>query len=78
MAMIELLKPVILAAGFLFLLVGLNIMMVEYPNYNEAVGWLYSLILYTFYLYLVLVFIGLLVMALNYLKSARLNQKSHT
>jgi hypothetical protein len=71
MALIEFVRPLILAAGFLFLLVGLNILIVEQPAYNNALSWLYTLILYTFYLYLVFVFLSMLVAALEGLLKLR-------
>jgi hypothetical protein len=75
MALVEYLKPLILAGGFLFLLVGINIMMVEQPAYNEAVGWLYTLVLYTFYLYLVFLFISVIMTVFSALLELRAHFK---
>ena len=77
MKLIDYLKPVFLGAGFLFLLAGLNILMIEQPAYNDYVAWLYTLILYTFYLYLVLIFLGMLVMAIEFAQKANANRRAH-
>jgi len=65
MALIEYLRPLIFAGGFLFILVGVNILIVEQPTYGAALEGLYTLILYTFYLYLVFAFLSLIVGALD-------------
>jgi hypothetical protein len=75
MALIEFIRPIILAAGFLFILVGMNIFMIEQPAYNDAMGWLYTLILYTFYLYLVFVFLSIIVSTFDALLQLRAHFK---
>lgn len=75
MALVEHIRPLILAGGFLFILVGMNILIVEQPAYVDALSALYTLILYTFYLYLVFVFLSLIVGALDALLKLRFNWK---
>ena len=71
MGMVEYLRPLILAAGFMFILVGLNILIAEQPAYLAELSGLYTLILYMFYLYLVFAFLSLLVGALDALLRLR-------
>ena len=59
------LRPVILAAGFLFILAGLNILIIENPSYESSLSWLYTLILYTFYLYILFLFLNVLIAVLK-------------
>jgi hypothetical protein len=75
-ALIEYVRPLILAGGFLFLLVGLNILIVEQPTYEAALTGLYTLILYTFYLYLVFVFLSIIVAGLEALLKLRSGNKN--
>lgn len=71
MALTEYLRPLIFAGGFLFILVGMSILIAEQPTYvNELTG-LYTLILYTFYLYLVFLFLSVLVSGLDALLKLR-------
>ena len=65
MGLIEYLRPLIFAGGFLFIMVGLNILIVEQPTYVAELSGLYILVLYTFYLYLMLLFISILVSGLD-------------
>ena len=58
MALVEYIRPLVLAGGFLFILVGMNILIAEQPTYADTLSGLYTLILWTFYLYLVLVFLS--------------------
>jgi hypothetical protein len=71
MALTEYLRPLILAGGFLFILVGMNILITEQPAYVEALTGLYTLILYTFYLYMVFLFLSVLVGGLDALLKLR-------
>lgn len=71
MGLVEYLRPLILAGGFLFIMVGLGILIVEQPAYAAALTGLYTLVMYSFYLYLVFVFLSLLVSALDFLLKAR-------
>ena len=71
MALTEYLRPLILAGGFMFILVGINILMTEQPEYIDALTGLYTLVLYTFYLYLVFVFLSVLITALQSLLKLR-------
>lgn len=66
MAVLDYLKPMILAGGFLFILTGMNILIAEHPEYDAALGALYGLVLYTFYLYLILVFVWMLALVLEF------------
>lgn len=77
MALVEYIRPLIFAAGFLFMLTGMNILIVEQPAYTEALTGLYTLLLYTFYLYLVFVFLSLLVASLEFLLKLRSGWKNH-
>ena len=65
MGLIEYLRPLIFAGGFLFIMVGLNILIVEQPTYAGELTSLYILVMYTFYLYLLFVFLSLLVGGLD-------------
>jgi hypothetical protein len=60
MALIEYLRPLIMAGGFLFIMVGLNILIAEQPTYETTLFPLYLLVQYTFYLYMVFIFISVL------------------
>lgn len=71
MALTEYLRPLILAGGFLFILVGMNILITEQPTYNSSLSWLYTLILYTFYIYILFVFLSIIVGALDALLRLR-------
>lgn len=71
MKLIDFITPLLLAAGFLFIITGLNILLIENAVYSESLSGLYTLILYSFYLYLVLLFLTVLVGVLDSL----LNQK---
>jgi len=71
MALVKYLRPLIFAGGFLFILTGMNILIVEQPSYVNALSGLYTLILYTFYLYLVFLFLSILVAALEALLKLR-------
>ena len=71
MGLIEYLRPLIFAGGFLFIMVGLNVLIVEQPTYVSELSGLYVLVLYTFYLYLMLLFISMLVAALDALLKIR-------
>jgi len=71
MALIEYLRPLIFAGGFLFIMVGLNILIAEQPTYVNELSGLYTLVLYTFYLYLVFVFLSVLVSVLDALLKLR-------
>ena len=65
MALIEYLRPLIFAGGFLFIMVGLSILIAEQPSYLDELTGLYTLVLYTFYLYLMLLFLSLIVAVLD-------------
>ena len=71
MGLIEYLRPLIFAGGFLFIMVGLNILIVEQPTYLDQLTGLYTLVLWTFYLYLMLLFLSILVGALDALIKIR-------
>lgn len=71
MGLIEYLRPLIFAGGFLFIMVGLNILIVEQPTYADQLSNLYTLVLYTFYLYLMLLFVSILVGVLDALLKLR-------
>lgn len=71
MALTAYLRPLILAGGFLFILAGISIMMTEQPEYTDVLTGIYTLVLYTFYLYLVFVFLNVLITALQALLSLR-------
>ena len=71
MGLIEYLRPLIFAGGFLFIMVGINILIVEQPLYAEQLTGLYTLVLWTFYLYLLLLFLSILVGALDALVKLR-------
>jgi hypothetical protein len=71
MGLTEYLRPLILAGGFLFILVGMNILIVEQPAYDAALSSLYVLILYTFYIYLLFLFLSVLVSGLDALLKLR-------
>ena len=71
MALVEYLKPLIMAAGFLCILAGLSIAITETPAYEGSLGTLYTIFLYTFYLYLAFLFISLLVSGLDALLKLR-------
>jgi len=71
MALIEYLRPLIMAGGFLFIMVGLNILIAEQPTHAGPLSQLYLLSTYTFYIYLVFVFLSTLVTALKSLANAR-------
>jgi hypothetical protein len=71
MALIDNIKPLLLAAGFLFIIVGLNILIVEQPTYSVGLSWIYTLVLYSFYLYLVFGFISIIVGAFDALLAIR-------
>ena len=71
MALVEYVRPLILAGGFLFILVGMNILIAEQPTYADTLSGLYTLILWTFYLYLVLVFLSILITGLQALLNLR-------
>lgn len=74
MGLIEYLRPLIFAGGFLFIMVGLNVLIVEQPTYVSELSGLYVLVLYTFYLYLMLLFISMLVAALDALLKLRMKR----
>lgn len=66
MALVNYLKPLLMAAGFLFILVGLNLLINNAATGDvPALSALYTLILYTFYLYLVFLFLSILVAVLE-------------
>lgn len=71
MALTAYLRPLILAGGFLFILAGISILMTEQPEYTEILIGIYTLVLWTFYLYLVFVFINLLITVLHALLALR-------
>lgn len=71
MALTAYLRPLILAGGFLFILAGISILMTEQPEYTEILTGIYTLVLWTFYLYLVFVFINILITALHALLALR-------
>ena len=71
MGLVEYLRPLILAGGFLFILVGLGILIMEQPAYADSLTGLYTLVMYTFYLYLVFLFLSLIVGALDTLLTVR-------
>ena len=71
MALTAYLRPLILAGGFLFILAGISILMTEQPEYVEILTGIYTLVLWTFYLYLVFVFINLLITVLHALLALR-------
>ena len=71
MGLIEYLRPLIFAGGFLFIMVGLNILIAEQPAYEDQLTGLYTLVLYTFYLYLVFVFLSILVAGIEALLKLR-------
>ena len=71
MGLIEYLRPLIFAGGFLFIMVGLNVLIVEQPTYLDQLTGLYTLVLYMFYLYLMLLFLSILVSALDVLLKIR-------
>lgn len=75
MALTEYLRPLILMGGFLFILTGMNILIVEQPAYTDALSALYVLILYTFYLYMVFLFLSILVGGLEALLKLRQGSK---
>ena len=65
MELISYLKPILLAGGFLFILVGLNILIAEQPSYTEQLSGLFQLMTIIFYLYLVLLFLSVLITGLQ-------------
>ena len=71
MALTAYLRPLILAGGFLFILAGISIMMTEQPEYTDILTGIYTLVLWTFYLYLVFVFINILITTLQALIKIR-------
>ena len=71
MALTAYLRPLILAGGFLFILAGISILMTEQPEYVEILTGIYTLVLWTFYLYLVFVFINILITVLHALLALR-------
>ena len=75
MALTEYLRPLILAGGFLFILVGMNILIAEQPTYTAELTGLYILINWTFYLYLVFLFLSILVAGLDALLKLRFGRR---
>lgn len=72
--LVSYLRPLVLAAGFLFIVEGLNILITEHPAYSSALSALYTLMLWTFYLYLVFLFLSILVGALDTFNRIRQNK----
>ena len=71
MGTIDYLRPLILAGGFLFILVGLNILIAEQPTHSASLTSLYQLTTIVFYLYMVLAFLTILVNSLKALLNYR-------
>ena len=68
--MMELLRPVILVIGLCFILVGLNIAMLETPQYEGILTPLHIFVMWVLYIVLFVLFLGLLSQAYNYLKNS--------
>jgi hypothetical protein len=69
-------KPLILAAGFMFILVGLHILTEENPTYETQIGPLYAGFVYAFYLYIAFLFLATLVTVLKALLELRSGKKN--
>lgn len=68
--MLDSLKPIILSGGLLFIMVGLNIAQLQFPEYANMVFPLYLLVQVCFAIVTLLLFLGLIIQSIQFAQNA--------
>ena len=68
--MMEFLKPLVLVGGLLFLIVGLNVAEYQHPEFAAMLEPLYFLCLWTLYIIIAILMLGLIVQAIEFAKKS--------